>query len=1189
MRHKRRAYGLSLQTVTRAARACRVRISLYAQANLLEQTELDLPHDRNLPQVAEDIRWYLEDFLEDGDSPSQMRATRIRTAIEEAGIGLFRSLFESSPDGARIWKKVQKHLPLTEIQADVANPIPGIPWETIRAPDTHTPLALSAASFVRTESMRRFSSPPTPIVRRVCRILLVISRPSGTGDVAFRSVASKLFAALRNNPAFEVIVLRPPTFSACAQALRDAARRGEPFDIVHFDGHGLHVGTGEEGGGNLPKGGYIIFEDENGEEVRGISGREFGALIAETGTASVVLNACRSSYSGASTKGTSDSTAIASFATEVVRAGTCDAVAMAYNLYVSSATRFMDEFYRLLGTGEPLHTAASGARKHLAADKRRSFTAESNILDDWLVPQVFQSAARAAFRYEPSSLTRRTPQQTRVLTANAALPPTPDLGFVGSDDGLLLIDRTFDKNKIALLYGLAGAGKTAAAVEFARWYMATSNSARTILFTSFEEPRTVDELIAPLESFLEPGARWKKWSGSGYLSRRQIALEILGELSPLWIWDNVDTIQRLPANERERLLDFLQRAASTNAKFLLTARDRQEDWLGATCAIVRMPPLRFSESVEFASRVIDKLTLQDISVSLIRPILDYAQGNPLVLSIALSSFLDVERHPAREAAQQFVEQLRLGELAFDTDEHHSRSKALLASLRYGFERAFAESELHRFALLTDFRDYVNTWVLMLMCVPPVDPVKMGFADWDFGWTLPEFARITPNEIESLLVKSSRLGLLSQTAPNHFWMHPAIQLHLRTYFERFYPAGAEADRLHRAFAESVAVFSTYFAVGYTHGFREKTIEPLTNEEENLHRALALSHDKRWFQAEIGVLQGLFALYFHKGSITRWAELFASILPDFVDDHWRPLPGREKWWAFIMDHQWRMIFDSGDLVQAETLARSILEWETSNSATIDQTHPDRLSPNEIQQLRFLAIATSRLADVLREANNPACVSLSEEAIRLYRTIGDGVGESIRLFNLGHAFKNIPALRDLTKAAEYYAAAYKSYPEYDALARAQCLAQLGSVSLELLQDSLQNGAAEAVMSNHLDKAINYYETALQIEPPDAIANLAQTHNQLGVAYQYSRTEQLKALEHFKKAIHYFNESDEWFGAAGAYLNAAQVLLRLSKPHDAKDYTTEALRILQSASYSGPELSQAQSMLKEIERKIRASRKAR
>jgi tetratricopeptide (TPR) repeat protein len=1188
MRHKHRGYVLSFHKVAQAAAISRVQVSFYAQTSLLDQTEIDIPHDRFTGPLAEDIRWYLEDFLEDGSGPSLMRAARIRTAIEGAGIALFHTLFQSNPDSARIWKKAQKHLPLTEFQAGIADPVPGVPWEILKAPHTYVPLALSASSFVRTESAEPPSPRPKPIVRRVCRILLVISRPSGTADVAFRSVASKLFEALRSHPAFEVTVLRPPTFSACAQTLRDAVRRGEPFDIVHFDGHGLHVGIDAGASSSLPKGGYILFEYEYGEEARAVSGQEFGSLVTETGVASVVLNACRSSYSQTARDPQSDSNAVTSFAHEVMRTGACDVIAMAYNLYVSSAIRFIEEFYRLLSLGEPVRIAASAARKHLASDKRRSYTAESNILDDWLVPQVFQSRAGTSFRYEPSSPKLPTPQRSRILTANATLPPEPDFGFVGSDDGLLLIDRAFDKNNIALLYGLAGAGKSAAAAEFARWYIATSSSIQSVLFTSFEEPKTVDELIAPLESFVAPGPGRQRWSRSGYLARRRIALKTLDEIRPLWIWDNVDTIQQLPSKERERLLDFLKRAASTEARFLLTARDRQEDWLAAECAAVRMPPLRYSESVEFASRVIDKLALQDISLSVISPILEYAQGNPLTLSIALSTFLDVAQRASTGSAQQFVRRLRLGELDFDTQQDQGRNKTLLASLRYGFESAFAEPELRRLALLTDFRNYLNTWVVVLMCVPPVDPAKMGFADWDFGWTLREFAKITPPEIESLLVKCTRLGLLRQTAENHFWMHPAIQIHLRTYFERFYPAGDEADRVHRAFAESVGMFSTYFTVAYTQGFRERTIEPLTNEEENLHRALVLSHENGWFQAEIGVLQGLFALYSHKGSLTRWADLFASVLHDFVDDHWRPLPGREKWWAFIMDHQWRMMFEGGDLVEAEVLARSILDWETTHSAKIDQRNPDRLTPSEIQQLQFLAISTSRVADVLRAANDPACVSMSEEAVRLYRTISDNVGVSIRLFNLGHAFKNVPALRNLEKAAHYYDAAYNSYPDHDALARGQCLAQLGAVSLELLTDSQEKGAAEAVMLHHFEDAINYYQRALELEPPDAIANLALTHNQLGAAYQYSRTEQSKAVEHFKKAMQYFAQSGQWFGEAGACLNAAQVLLRLAKPHDAKDYASEGLKILELANYSGPELARAKNILTVIEKKIRTSRRA-
>jgi hypothetical protein len=45
-------------------------------------------------------------------------------------------------------------------------------------------------------------------------------------------------------------VLRPPTFEALRDAVRQAADSGEPFHVVHFDGHGAMVSR--SGGGGLP-------------------------------------------------------------------------------------------------------------------------------------------------------------------------------------------------------------------------------------------------------------------------------------------------------------------------------------------------------------------------------------------------------------------------------------------------------------------------------------------------------------------------------------------------------------------------------------------------------------------------------------------------------------------------------------------------------------------------------------------------------------------------------------------------------------------------------------------------------------------------------------------------------------------------------------------------------------------------
>jgi hypothetical protein len=82
---------------------------------------------------------------------------------------------------------------------------------------------------------------------------------------------------------------------------------------------------------------------------------------------------------------------------------------MKFNVYVSSATRYFEEFYRQLGRSQSLCTAASLARKHLASDERRR-TSPSAELEDWLVPLVFQAGEDLRFRRDELS-------EGRVLSA----------------------------------------------------------------------------------------------------------------------------------------------------------------------------------------------------------------------------------------------------------------------------------------------------------------------------------------------------------------------------------------------------------------------------------------------------------------------------------------------------------------------------------------------------------------------------------------------------------------------------------------------------------------------------------------------------------------------------------------------------------------------------------------------------
>lgn len=67
--------------------------------------------------------------------------------------------------------------------------------------------------------------------------------PKGGEDVPFRSVAGRLAPRLREDDreAFQLDVLRPPTYEQLAETLELAKNRDKPYHIVHFDGHGTYA------------------------------------------------------------------------------------------------------------------------------------------------------------------------------------------------------------------------------------------------------------------------------------------------------------------------------------------------------------------------------------------------------------------------------------------------------------------------------------------------------------------------------------------------------------------------------------------------------------------------------------------------------------------------------------------------------------------------------------------------------------------------------------------------------------------------------------------------------------------------------------------------------------------------------------------------------------------------------------
>ena len=222
------------------------------------------------------------------------------------------------------------------------------------------------------------------------------------------------------------------------QVLRDAHDQGQPYQVVHFDGHGDYLDleqlfkewqdkTDDEAMRRLaellrgdparytpqavyPKTpqpgrhGYLLFENpQTGLNFRLVDGQELGQLLVETSVPVLVLNACRSAHAEAPSEPEAARAdphtqvrAFGSLAQEVMDAGAAGVVGMRYIVYVVTAAQFVADLYASLAQGQTLGEAVTLGRKHLHDNPLREVAYEPRPLQDWPVPVVYEAAPIAS-------------------------------------------------------------------------------------------------------------------------------------------------------------------------------------------------------------------------------------------------------------------------------------------------------------------------------------------------------------------------------------------------------------------------------------------------------------------------------------------------------------------------------------------------------------------------------------------------------------------------------------------------------------------------------------------------------------------------------------------------------------------------------------------------------------------------
>ncbi|HEY1048323.1 MAG TPA: CHAT domain-containing protein, partial [Prosthecobacter sp.] len=841
---------------------------------------------------------------------------------------------------------------------------------------------------------------------------------------------------------------------------------------------------------------------------RPVDGQALGQLLHDHGSPVLVLNACQSAMHEAASAPSAEVgvheeiRAIGSLSQAVIDQGVPAVLGMRYSVFVVTAAQYVGELYRTLAQGQTFGEAASTGRKHLFHNPERWLGLQPQVLQDWCVPVVYEAKPIRLLPSGKGGLNLNTGGEERdpAQTSSTLRRHVPPGGFIGRDETLLALDRAFDTHRIVLLHAYAGQGKSSTAVEFARWYALTGGLGHPpiVLFSSFEQhldlASLLNQLATPFLPLLEASnIHWHTINQPD--KRRALVLQLLRQIPALWIWDNVEPVAGFPAGtpsqwtaaEQEDLRDFLQQISidtRSQVKLLLTSRRDEQGWLGALPHRIQMPRMSDEDAALLAQQLGAERKITRSEVGDWQPLLDYCSGNPLTLRVLVGQALRERLHGA-EKIRLFTDAIRSGEQAIlDTDVSQGRDRSLGASLDYGFKHAFKDDELPIIALLHLFQGTVDVDAL----------VWMGKGEH----ALPEVRGRNKEQITALLHRAGETGLLTHLAGTWFTIHPALPWFLSQLFARHYDgqAGRSSSQVaQRAWVEAVTLLGHYYLVQYAGGKRE-VIALLELEESNLLFARRLARRQQWWTPVISAMQGLRALYNHNGRSVEWARLVAEIVPDYCSPEDEPLTMREDVYSCVMEYRVHIAQeverDSARALslQKKRVAHDRLRAEEALAVPVDNKTPLALR----NAVRMLAVSLEMLGRLQRDAQEAACVGSFQEAGSLLGRIGDRTAHAIVELDLGHAYKDLPSLRDLDAATAAYQRALELYAPGDALGRSGCLHQIAMVHHERFREAREAEEAMEILLKHANAALYGYQAALQLCPPNALTERGSMYHQLG-----------------------------------------------------------------------------------------------
>jgi tetratricopeptide (TPR) repeat protein len=720
------------------------------------------------PIEAEELRWYLEKYAIWPSDYFRDRVARIEANLVEWGKLLYQAALPAAPtaDVLKAWARIRDHAERrfsvyvdarieagaagAEAAREASTLLLGLPWELIH--DGRSFL-FQGKKPVRVRRRLPNTAPrEVPVVAPPIRVLLVTARPEdeACGYIDHRASALPLVQAMEALGGLVALhILDPPTLPALGKELERANRAGEPYHVLHFDGHGVYDRKAGLGG--------LCFEDP--QDIGKLTQRrhqtvfteDLGGLLRDHRIPLVFLEACQTAQAEQASE---------SVASEMLKQGVVSVVAMSHSVLVVTASRFVEAFYQALAEGRRVGAAMLAGQRSLKDDSFRGhvFGKGAFRLQDWFVPVLFQE------KHDPQLFSRLPSPQTREDVAAMRkrrmgdLPAEFETGFIGRSRELLALQRLLVNGRYAVIRGQGGEGKTALAAEFARWSIRSQQVDRAA-FVSVEQSSDAKAVLDAIGRQLVG-----KYSVAAFDDVEEAVLPVeraLREQRVLLVVDNMESVllppfvaaetpEALSEESRRALVEILALCARLNAvaetRLIFTSREALPEPFDHSRNRIELERLAREDAVRLVEAVLGQGSggagaSSDAADDDIGELVDEVHGHARTLALLAPSLRSRGVDATRESLVELMAEM---EKRFPG----SREKSVYASVELSLRRMSPENR-ERAKVLGVFHGAVDLDVLRVM----------------MKWEKPDAAALAGELVET--------GLATPNPYNHLTLNPAL--------------------------------------------------------------------------------------------------------------------------------------------------------------------------------------------------------------------------------------------------------------------------------------------------------------------------------------------------------------------------------------------------------------------------------